>query len=141
MSKNRFLFIYLYVFLVMTLGAFIWQIAIPDLAEKYSSWNMSAGWQREIALWNIGVDLAIIVTLIKKNIEYAQILTFMATALCLLLGINHLISALAYSSNTVLHWLGAIEVLVFGTVFGLLALYKSNFFNNIYGVKRKKTTT
>ncbi|MFD1412488.1 hypothetical protein [Oceanobacillus jeddahense] len=133
MNKDRLLFIYLFIFLVMTLGAASWQILIPDIAEKYSSWNLSTGWQREIALWNIGVDLAIIVTLIKRNTEYAQILTFMATALCFLLGMNHFISALTYSSNTALHWLGAIEVLGIGTVFGLYALYKSKFFSKFQG--------
>jgi hypothetical protein len=72
----------------------LWQFLIPDIAEKYSTWNLSKGWQREIALWNLSVDLAIIITLAKKDIKYAEILTFMATVLCFLLGSNHFISAI-----------------------------------------------
>lgn len=131
-KQSNILFIYLIIILVMTMGAFFWQFFMPNIAAKYSTWNMSRGWQREIALWNVGVDFAIIITLIKRNIEYAEILTFLATCLCLLLGINHFISAITASNgNTTLHWMGTIEVLVLGTGFGVFALYKAHFFTKI----------
>lgn len=130
MKKNhKILFIYLFFVLVMTVGAAVWQLVLPNLATKYSAWNMSIGWQREIALWNVGVDLAIIVTLIKKDVKFAQILTFAATALCFLLGGNHLITAMTSSGQTNLHWLGAIEVLGLAG-FGFFALYNTRFFHS-----------
>ncbi len=131
-NKSNILFIYLATFLVMTIGAFFWQFFMPEIATKYSTWNMSSGWQREIALWNLGVDIAIIITLVKKNIDYAEILTFMATILCFVLGINHLVSAITTTSgNATLHWLGTIEVFAFGTGFGIIALYNSSFLSNL----------
>ncbi|WP_286908317.1 hypothetical protein [Clostridium sp. UBA1652] len=126
--EHNILFIYLTIFLVMTVGAFLWQFFMPDIADRYSTWNISRGWQREIALWNLSIDFAIVITLIKKDIKYAEILTIMATILCLLLGINHFISAItATKGSTALHWMGTIEVLLFGTGFGIIALYKSFF--------------
>ncbi|ERK31768.1 hypothetical protein [Clostridium intestinale] len=126
--EHNILFIYLSIFLLMTIGAFLWQFFMPDIAEKYSTWNTSKGWQREIALWNLSIDFAIVITLIKKDIKYAEILTVIATILCFLLGVNHFISAItATEGSTALHWMGTIEVLLFGTGFGILAIYKAFF--------------
>lgn len=113
----------------MTAGAFIWQIFFPEVAQKYSVWGLSQGWQTEIALWNVGIDIGIVTTLIKRNIEYAKILTIISISLCLLLGGHHLIYALtATTGNTSLHWMGAIEVLLIGCGTGTAAIIKSRCF-------------
>ncbi len=132
MKKEKYLFFYLILFLLMTIGAFGWQIFMPSIADKYSTWAGSKGWQEEIALWNIGIDIGIVITLITKNVEYAKILCVIATALCFLLGGHHFIYALTSTTgNTLLHWIGAIEVLLIGGVAGIFAIIKSEKYRKV----------
>lgn len=129
MRKEKYLFFYLLLFLLMSVGAFVWQIFFPNIAENFSVWGFNRGWQTEIALWNVGVDIGITITLIKRNVEYAKILTIISTSLSIMLGGHHLIYALtATSGNTSLHWMGAIEVLLIGGGSGIFALIKSRCF-------------
>lgn len=129
MRREKYLFFYLILFLLMSTGAFVWQIFFPNIAENFSVWGLSRGWQTEIALWNIGIDIGIIITLIKRNVEYAKILTIISISLCLMLGGHHLFYALTTTNgNTGLHWLGAIEVLLIGGSTGIFALIKSRCF-------------
>lgn len=129
MRKERFLFYYLWLFLLMTAGAFVWQMFFPNIAESMSVWGISRGWQTEIALWNVGLDIGIVLTLIKRNVEYAKILTIISLSLCILLGGHHLIYALTRTNaNIGLHWAGAIEVLLIGGGFGIFAIIKSGCF-------------
>ncbi|MTK10092.1 MAG: hypothetical protein F8N38_23845 [Hungatella sp.] len=129
MRKEKYLYLYLLLFLLMTIGAFVWQMFFPHVAETFSVWRMSRGWQAEIALWNVGIDLGIVITLIRRNIEYAKILSLISVVLCILLGGHHLIYAVtATSGNITLHWMGAIEVLLIGGGTGIFALIKSDCF-------------
>lgn len=118
--------LYLIFMLTACGGACIWQFFLPNLGGHFTSWENSIGWQREIALWNIGIISAIIVALVKKNIEYMKILTFQSTVLCLVLGANHLISLLQdFSLTYVIHIAGIFEVLLLGGIWGTILLYKS----------------
>lgn len=127
MKKEKYLYFYLILFLLMTVGAFVWQMFFPDMAEKFSVWGLSSGWQTEIALWNLGIDIGITITLIKRNVEYAKILTIISVALCIMLGGHHLIYAFTVTSgNTGLHWMGAVEVLLIGGGAGIIAIFKSS---------------
>ncbi|WP_195199972.1 hypothetical protein [Faecalispora jeddahensis] len=119
--------IYLIFMLVACGGAFIWQFFLPNLSGQFTSWQNSIGWQREIALWNIGIIGAIIAALIKENLQYMKILTFQSTVLCLLLGFNHLISLLQnFSLAYMIHILGVFEVLLLGGIWGSILLFRSN---------------
>jgi hypothetical protein len=112
--------------LIACSGAFIWQFCLPELGGQFTSWGNSIGWQREIALWNIGIIGAIIAALVKENIEYMKILTFQAAILCLVLGMNHLISLLQnFSLTYIIHVMGIFEVLLLGGIWGVVLLYKS----------------
>jgi len=82
--KEKYLYLYLLLFLLMTIGAFVWQMFFPHVAETFSVWRMSRGWQAEIALWNVGIDMGIVITLIRRNIEYAKILWLISVVLCIL---------------------------------------------------------
>ncbi|MBP1905747.1 hypothetical protein J2Z32_002395 [Paenibacillus turicensis] len=130
MKKEKYLFYYLFLFLLMSVGAFIWQVFFTDIAQNYSVWGLSIGWQTEIALWNVGIDVGIIITLFKRNVEYAKILSIISFFLCIMLGGHHLIYALtATNGNTSLHWMGAIEVLLIGGGAGVWAILKAGCFN------------
>ncbi|WP_414150882.1 hypothetical protein ACIZ62_18465 [Acetobacterium carbinolicum] len=124
---------YLMFMLIACGGAFIWQFFLPNLSGQFSSWENSINWQREIALWNIGIIAAIIVALIKENIDYMKILTFQSTVLCWLLGLNHLISLLQnFSLTHIIHIMGVFEVLLLGGIWGAILLYKSKRTKNIF---------
>lgn len=129
MKKEKYLFYYLLLFLLMSVGAFVWQVFFPDIAKNFSVWGLSRGWQTEIALWNVGIDVGIVITLFKRNVEYAKILSIVSLLLCIMLGGHHLIYALTVTNgNTALHWMGAIEVLLIGGGAGIVAIIKSQCF-------------
>jgi len=110
-------------------GAFIWQFFLPNLSGQFSIWTTSIGWQREIALWNVGIIASIVMALAKKNIAFMKILTFQSTVLCWVLGLNHLVSLLqSFSLHYVLHVMGVLEVLLLGGIWGVAVLLK-------YGMK------
>ncbi len=81
-----------------------------------------------IALWNVGIDIGIVITIIKKNVDYAKILTVISAILCVLLGGHYLIYAIVSKGNTLLHWLGVIEVLLIGGGTGIFTIIKSGTF-------------
>lgn len=128
MKRPNYLFLYLDLFLLMTVGAFFWQMFFPQVADWYSVWPSSRGWQEEIALWNVGIDLGIVITLLKRNVEFAKILAVISTALSILLGGHHLIYAIVSGGSTLLHWLGAAEVFLLGGGTGIFAIIQSGMF-------------
>ena len=116
-------YIYITLWGIFSFGAFIWQFFLPTIAAMGTIWGVAEGWQREIALWNLAVDFAILITLLHKNHYNARLLTFMLTFLSFLLGANHLHSVISAKSDFVLvHWLGFILNWLFGVGFGLLTL-------------------
>lgn len=118
--------LYLIFMLIACGGAFIWQFFLPQLGGQFTSWGSALGWQREIALWNIGIISAIIVALVKKNVEIMKVLTIQSTILCWVLGINHLISLLMnFSTTYMIHIMGIFEVMLLGGIWGMVLLIRS----------------
>lgn len=124
-NKSKILYIYISIFLFFSIISFFAQFFMADTVAKYSTWNLSRGWQSEISLWNVGIDIAIIITLINKNDSYAKILAFMITILCLLLGINHIIAAIKSTKyNIIIHYIvGPLNIL--GALLGSYALTRN----------------
>ncbi len=117
---------YLVFMLIACSGALTWQLCIPHLAGTFSSWGIAYGWQREIALWNIGIITSIIYALVKRNMEFMKILTIQSTVLCWVLGINHLVALLIdFSFTYILHILGILEVMLLGGIWGAILLIRS----------------
>jgi len=107
-------------------GAMAWQLLIPEFGEQFTSWGICIGWQREIALWNVGIISAILLTLAKQNLAYMRIVSLQSTVLCWALGINHLLSLIANPSPTyMIHILGIFEVMLLGGVWGTILLIKT----------------
>lgn len=124
-NTNKHFKFYLIFMLAACSGAFIWQFILPSLGGRFTSWGNSVGWQREIALWNIGIITAIVTALVKSNLEYMKILTLQSTVLCLALGTNHLISLLQdFSLKYIIHIAGIFEVLLIGGIWGTVLLFK-----------------
>jgi hypothetical protein len=74
-----------------------------QLASK-TSWGFAPGWQREIALWNIGITALVLSLRTAFPAPDAAILPALAW-LSLLLGANHLISAIK-EPKKIGHWAG-----------------------------------
>jgi len=117
--------LYLYAMLFAYIGALFWQLLIPQLANSFTTWGSNINWQREIALWNIGMIVVIMIALASDNYLLQWIATLQSTILCLVLGFNHLAS-LVISANfsAYIHILGVVEVLLIGGGWGLILIIK-----------------
>lgn len=123
-SIKHFTFYLIFMF-VACCGALIWQTFFPELAERFSAWGIAYGWQREIALWNVGLILSIGYALLKRKKEFMIILTLQSTLLCWGLGFNHLVALVNnFSLKNVIHILGVLEVLLLGGIWGAILLVR-----------------
>jgi hypothetical protein len=121
--KNEDFFrIYLIIWLVGAIIAFILQMFIPQIVANSSIWDFSDGWQREIGLWNAGVIFTIIYALFLNKQEYFRFLTIVLTVLSVLLGSNHLISLIVIGQFALINFLGII-INYFAVGFGLYVFY------------------
>jgi hypothetical protein len=118
--------LYLYVMLLVYSGALFWQLFLPKLAISFTTWGSNIYWQREIALWNIGMIVLIIIALKSNNTILKWITTLQSTILCIVLGFNHLVSlVISTDFSAYIHILGVIEVLLLGGGWGLILLIKN----------------
>ena len=119
---------YIYYLLFMLLacgGAFIWQFFLPHLGGQFTSWGDALGWQREIALWNIGLIIAIIVALRRRRLETLRLMTLQCSVLCWCLGLNHLVALCSdFSWDYGIHVMGVLEVMLLGGVWGFVLLLR-----------------
>lgn len=85
-------------------GAAVLQGRFPRFIATRSDWNYAPGWQREIAIWNVGMLTAILlVRRPRTDVDRSLLTAFLVLAT--LLAQNH-VSALR-SSRGLTHWLGA----------------------------------
>ena len=116
---------YLIFMLVACGGALVWQCFLPWMGGEFTTWGNAPGWQREIALWNVGLVTAIAVSLCKKDVRLMRLMTLQSTLLCLALGTNHLVAFLQDpSTHHLIHLMGIVEVLLLGGVWGVVALLR-----------------
>ena len=81
---------YLCFMLIACTGAFAWQMLFPTLAQEGTAWGVS-GWQREIALWNVGLMAAILCALLKKDGRMMRVLVLPVSYTHLTLPTNRLV--------------------------------------------------
>ncbi len=109
--------IFLLLWLVGSLIAFVVHFFFPSLISNFSFLDYSLGWQREIALWNLGIAIIIIYVLIKDNINIYPDLVIALTTISFLLGANHLVTLLVNRPSISLNLLGLLAnyiILIFG---------------------------
>jgi hypothetical protein len=100
-------------------GAAVIQGLFPSAFARTTSWGYNGGWQREIAIWNVGT-LATLATLRHDGTDRERGLIEGFALLSALLGANHLAAALR-SPRSVGNWVGAASNGV-GFGFGIAAL-------------------
>ena len=64
---NKFLRVLFILVIVAMLGASILQIFLPSYMGEHSGYGVSAGWQREIGIWNLAVLIPIIHQVFADN--------------------------------------------------------------------------
>ena len=95
------------------------------MGGAFTSWGTAPGWQREIALWNVGLIAAIAAALLKRSEGLLRLMTLQSAVLCLCLGCNHLLALVQdFSWEHGIHLLGVLEVLLLGGVWGTVLLIR-----------------
>ena len=100
---KRDLRIFLIVCLVAFCSSFVVQSAFQYLGAEKSVWGGNAGWQREIAFWNVGCAVIVLRTLQLADARLGLAVATGCTVLFLLLGVNHLF-ALMSNPRAQFHW-------------------------------------
>ena len=95
------------IFLVISLlafcSSFLVQTLFQFLAAEKSVWGGNPGWQREIAFWNAGLIVIIVLTLRANDARVAMAVAAGCTVLFFLLGTNHLF-AFFDNPKAQFHW-------------------------------------
>ena len=104
----------------LTIISCIGQLGLSARLGGASAWGVAAGWQREIAFWDLAMYVVIARTLRAEDPGAGRTVAIALVVLQLLVGTNHLVAALQYHSM-----LNAIMAPVnFGcALFGFFALY------------------
>lgn len=122
---NKLLKIFLYLWLIGACIGFIFHFFIPNIASDLSLWNSSKGWQREIALWNMGIILAIIYSFMKNDDLIFRFMIVSLTSLSFILGTNHIMVLLIHKEIALLHLTGGIANYAMG-FYGLYIIGEKN---------------
>jgi hypothetical protein len=61
-------------------------------AARHSTWRHSPGWQREIALWNVGLSSALVRSILEPEEPAAISLAHSLRILSVALGLNHVVA-------------------------------------------------
>lgn len=78
--------------LAFSVSAGLVQGFAPAAAARHSTWPHSAGWQREIALWNVGLSSALVRTILEPEEPAAITLAHSLRVLSVVLGLNHVVA-------------------------------------------------
>lgn len=105
MRKDAFK-IFLFLWLVGSLGASLLHFFFPEIISNSSSWSASPGWQREIALWNVGIMLAILYAFMKGEEKFIRFMVMVLMFISFFLGTHHAVALLTQASSV--HLLGFI---------------------------------
>ena len=95
--------VFLIICLVAFAAAFVAQTVFQVLGAQKSVWGGNAGWQREIAFWNVGAAVIVFLTIRLNEQRSALAVTTGCTVLFGLLGTNHLF-ALLVNPSAQFHW-------------------------------------
>lgn len=113
--------------IIAMVGASILQIFDPSFLGNATEYGLNIGWQREIGIWNLGMIVILIGTLLKGSSDTIKIVTAGAVVLGLGFGTNHLIGFI-HNTEKYMSLVGALE-----NYFLVAFLF--------FGLQRKSATT
>ncbi|MEW6045181.1 MAG: hypothetical protein AB1609_01665 [Bacillota bacterium] len=76
-------------------AAFVSQAFIPEASSHGTTWGVAAGWQREIAFWNVAMVTAVLLALRSGRDEVSRVVATSLVVLGTGLGTNHAAAFLA----------------------------------------------
>lgn len=109
--------VFLILWLIGSFVAGLLHFFFPEIISNSSSWNISLGWQRELALWNAGIIFAILYTFIKNDVNLLRFMVWVLTFISFFLGTHHAIALL--TQVYFVHLLGFIlnyAIFIFGVI-------------------------
>jgi len=95
--------IFLVICLVAFCASFLVQTLFPFLGAHKSVWGGNPGWQREVAFWNAGLAVIVVLALRLDDARTALAVAAGCTVLFFLLGTNHLF-AFFDNPRAQFHW-------------------------------------
>ena len=116
-NKKELIRIFLLLWLIGALLGFMLHLFFPYKISNLSFWNSSIGWQREIALWNLGAIFMIVYTLIENNQSLKRFTITILLFLSFILGTNHIIEIMLNKKVILINILGALVnyiIVIFG---------------------------
>jgi hypothetical protein len=75
--------------LVGSLAAAFLHLRWPRGVAERGRWGLAAGWQREIALWNLVLCIAILLAVLSGDRGCQRLVAITVVILSILLGVNH----------------------------------------------------
>ncbi|MFX1393544.1 MAG: hypothetical protein ACFFAH_08210 [Promethearchaeota archaeon] len=96
--SKSFIRFYLIIWIFIAILSFGLQFFLAEIITNASVWEKSSGWQQHLALYNIGLLVAIIYALVLNNREIMRFLTVVLIVFSLIIGGFNLISMILVSS-------------------------------------------
>jgi len=122
--KSYLIKIFLFLWVMGAMTSFILHLFFYNIVSEFSLWNVSIGWQREIAFWNLSTVLVIVFVLIYNRYDLLNMVKVLSL-FSFVLGANHLITQLIADQLGKIHIMGSI--LNFGMViFGIYLIRKND---------------
>jgi KinB signaling pathway activation protein len=119
---GQFLRAYLRLLAVLTIASGVGLLAMPAQLGALTPWGAAAGWQREIAFWNLATYIVIVRTLRRGDVGAMRLLAGALVVLNFLVAGNHFATLLASGGAPLNIVAGAINA---GSgIFGLIALWQ-----------------
>ncbi len=107
-ETDSFYRLFLVAWLVGSCISFAIQFFYPSMVASSSIWTFSEGWQREIALWNVGLIIGIAYALKLKNRDIIKFVAKILVCISLILGSNHLISMILLVRFELINFFGVV---------------------------------
>ncbi len=107
-ETDSFYRLFLIGWLIGSCISFAIQFFYPNIVASSSIWTFSEGWQREIALWNVGLIITILYGLKLKNRDIIKFIAKILVCISLLLGSNHLISMILLFRFELINFFGVV---------------------------------
>lgn len=117
-SSKSFIRFYLIIWIFIAVLSFGMQYFMSDIITNASVWENSSGWQLHLALYNIGLLVAIIYALVLNNREIMRFLTVVLIVFSLIIGGFNLFSMILLSTIAIYN-IFMVFIHLFASVLGI----------------------
>jgi KinB signaling pathway activation protein len=113
---------YLLLLATLTILSCVGLLFLPEQLGALTPWGAAAGWQREIAFWNLSMYIVIVRTLRRKDAGAARLLALALVVLNCLVAANHFATVVKSSGGQLNAIAGAVNAGC--ALLGVVALWR-----------------